>query len=247
MALILNATILFITAFLGGISAFLFPNLQKMKFDLLLNFAGSYLFSITIIHILPEVYVQYPEPFRIGIFILLGFFLQMVLGSLSTGLEHGHIHLHKHHSNSITPSILLLGLSIHAFMEGTILYNPAGITTHDHSGGILLGIVLHKIPAAMALVAVIYSYSGLKKLTIWFLIIFSLSSPLGLILASLIGNYHFFSSADLALLYAVVCGSFLHISTTIFFESNPPHKLRSNRLAFIFLGAAVAVLIEMFL
>lgn len=244
--MILNASILFLTAFLGGISVFFFPNLQKKRLDLLLNFAGSYLFSITIIHILPEVYIQYPEPFRIGIFILLGFFLQMVLGSLSTGLEHGHLHI-KHHSNGITPSVLLIGLGIHAFMEGTILYNPSSITVHDHSGGILLGIVLHKIPAAMALVTVIYSFTGLKKLTIWFLIIFSLSSPLGLILASLIGDYNIFSSTDLVLLYAVVCGSFLHISTTIFFESNPQHKLKYGRLAFIFLGAVVAVLIEMFL
>ena len=245
--MILNAIILFITAFLGGISAFLFPDLQKKKFDLLLNFAGAYLFSITIIHILPEVYIQYPEPFRIGIFILIGFFLQMVLGSLSTGLEHGHLHIHKQHSKSITPSILLIGLGIHAFMEGTILYNPANLISHDHSGGILLGIILHKIPAAMALVAVIYSFSGKKQLTIWFLFIFSLSSPMGLLLASVVGNYDFFSSSDLAILYAVVCGSFLHISTTIFFESNPQHKLKSNRLAFIFLGAVVAVLIEVFL
>jgi len=245
--MILNATILFIAAFLGGISSFLFPDLQKKKFDLLLNFAGAYLFSITIIHILPEVYIQYPEPFKIGIFILAGFFLQMVLGSLSTGLEHGHLHIHKNHSHSITPSVLLIGLGIHSFMEGTILYNPTNISIHDHSGGILLGIVLHKIPAAMALVAVIYSFIGSKKVAIWYLIIFSLCSPMGLILASLVGDFNFFSLTDLAFLYAVVCGSFLHISTTIFFESNPQHNLKYGRLMIIFLGAAVAIIIEVFL
>ena len=90
--MVLNSIILFLSAILGGISIYLFPSLKDKKFDYLLIFAGSYLFSITIIHILPEVYGQYSDSFQIGIFILIGFALQMILGVLSTGVEHGHIH-----------------------------------------------------------------------------------------------------------------------------------------------------------
>jgi hypothetical protein len=59
-----------------------------------------------------------------------------------------------------------------------------------------------------------------------------------------VGEYHVFSIQEMAWLYAIVSGSFLHISTTIFFESNPQHKLKIARLLIVFLGALLAVLIE---
>ncbi|MFN8886323.1 MAG: ZIP zinc transporter, partial [Cyclobacteriaceae bacterium] len=60
-----------------------------------LVFAGSYLFSITIIHIFPELYSQSFDPGMIGICVLIGFFLQQALEFLSSGVEHGHIHVHE--------------------------------------------------------------------------------------------------------------------------------------------------------
>jgi zinc transporter ZupT len=243
--MVLNSIILFLSAILGGISIYLFPSLKDKKFDYLLIFAGSYLFSITIIHILPEVYGQYSDSFQIGIFILIGFALQMILGVLSTGVEHGHIHHIDKNEKYLTPSVLVIGLGVHAFLEGTILAHPVSSGIHNHAGGIIFGIVLHKIPAALALMVIISVYTSKTK-ALFYLIIFSICSPLGLILATLIGNYHVFSIKEMSWLYAIVSGSFLHISTTIFFESNPKHKLKLPRLGVVFLGALVAILIEMF-
>lgn len=243
--MIINSVILFLSAFLGGISIYLFPNLKEKKFDHLLIFAGAYLFSITIIHILPEVYAQYENPFQIGIFILIGFALQMILGILSTGIEHGHIHHIEKSEKYLTPTVLVIGLGVHAFLEGTILAHPVSSSIHNHAGGILFGIILHKIPAALALMVIVSAYSK-KSTAMVYLLIFSICSPLGLIVTSYIGNYHVFSVRDLSWLYATVSGSFLHISTTIFFESNPKHKLKLSRLGVVFLGALVAILIELF-
>ena len=244
--MVLNSIILFLSAILGGISIYLFPSLKEKKFDYLLIFAGAYLFSITIIHILPEVYAQYSDSFQIGIFILIGFALQMILGVLSTGVEHGHIHHIDKNEKYLTPSVLVIGLGVHAFLEGTILAHPVSSGIHNHAGGIIFGIVLHKIPAALALMVIISAYTSRTKALVY-LIIFSICSPLGLILATFIGNYHVFSIKEMSWLYAIVSGSFLHISTTIFFESNPKHKLKLARLGVVFLGALVAILIEMFL
>lgn len=243
--MIINSIILFLSAFLGGISIYLFPSLRQRNFDYLLIFAGSYLFSITILHILPEVYAQYSNSFLIGIFILIGFALQMVLGVLSTGVEHGHIHHIEKGEKYLTPSVLLIGLGVHAFLEGTILAHPVSSGIHNHAGGIIFGIILHKIPAALALMVVISAYSSKTSIAIVYLIIFSLCSPLGLMTATLVGEYHMFSIREMSWLYAIVSGSFLHISTTIFFESNPKHKLKIPRLLVVFLGALVAILIEM--
>jgi hypothetical protein len=45
-------------------------------------------------------------------------------------------------------------------------------------------------------------------------------------------------------LYALVCGNFLHISTTIVFESSPEHRFNARKLAVAFTGALVAVAVE---
>ena len=90
----INALILFLSALGGGLAFLYFPGMRKVSFRNVLILAGSYLFSITIIHILPEVYNDFPNPVFIGIFILAGFFLQLILAFFSQGVEHGHVHAH---------------------------------------------------------------------------------------------------------------------------------------------------------
>ncbi len=246
----INSVILFFSAILGGILFFLIPSIRKRNFDFLLVFAGAYLFSITLLHILPEVYAQYDEPFIIGAWVLAGFLLQLVLGSISSGVEHGHLHKQgegHNHSSSITPFFLLFGLGIHSFLEGTIVAHPIESSIHNHSGGIMLGIVLHKFPAAVALMSILFHQKKKILTIILYLIIFSLASPAGLISTNILGESQLLSTNAMSLLYALVSGSFLHISTTIFFESSPQHKLDLRRMVLLFMGAGLALIIELFL
>jgi zinc transporter ZupT len=141
----------------------------------------------------------------------------------------------------------LIGLGIHSFLEGTIVAHPVKTAIHYHSGGILLGIVLHKFPAAIALMTVFFHQKQKVTLAIIYLIIFCIASPMGLILTSYVGKSDLLSIRAMTLLYALVSGSFLQISTTIFFESSPHHQLDSKRLFWIFLGAFTAMAIELFL
>ncbi len=245
-----DSTILFFSGFIGGILFILYPGFRKKRFDFILVFSGAYLFSITILHILPEVYSQNPEPFKIGGWVLAGFLLQMILGSFSFGIEHGHTpehgQIHLHGMNS-APLFLLIGLGIHSFLEGTIVAHPVKTAIHYHSGGILLGIILHKFPAAIALMTVFFHQKQKVLLAIIYLTIFCLASPLGLIITTYVGESTLLSLNKMSLLYALVSGSFLHISTTIFFESSPHHQLDGKRLFWIFLGAFLALIIELFL
>jgi hypothetical protein len=41
--------------------------------------------------------------------------------------------------------------------------------------------------------------------------------------------------------YAVVSGNFLHISTTIVFESSPEHRFNAKKMAVAIVGALLAV------
>ena len=63
---------------------------NRNRLKLLIAFSGSYLLSITALHLLPEVFASSGRGAYFGAFILVGFFLQVMLEYLSGGIEHGH-------------------------------------------------------------------------------------------------------------------------------------------------------------
>jgi zinc and cadmium transporter len=235
--------ILFFAAFIPG---FVIIRLQKpLKFDLkyMLVFAGAFIFSITIVHLLPELFTASVNPQRIGLFVLVGFFMQIFIDFATSGVEHGHVHAHHHHSR-LSPIMLMIGLCVHALMDGSILVHPGNHETGQHATGLLIGIVLHKIPAAIALMSVLNTMFSNKKALLVLLMIFSLASPVGLILSDLLNTYNLLSHEGFLILFAIVSGNFLHISTTIYFESSPDHSFHKKKIVISLIGAALAIMTE---
>lgn len=230
--------ILFGFTMLGGIAALFTTGTQKsIRYPLI--FAGSFLFSITIIHILPEVFSLSENPMRIGLFILLGFFIQQILEYFTSGIEHGHFHAHGKISSGSQIG-LLIALMIHSLMEGALLTHDSPFHAQHESYSLLVGILLHKVPAAFALISTLKTSQRFTSKLWIVLIIFSLSSPLGLLLNDQLSMH----TDNLLILSALVCGSFLHISTTIFVESSPNHRFGFDKILTSASGAAVAILAE---
>ncbi len=248
----LEALSLFVFALLGGLVAFRFKNIEPLKFRLVLTFSGAYLLSITIVHLLPELFEMIEHghgevsAVEVGAFMLVGFFIQKVLEYFSAGVEHGHWHRHEGHS--FVPWIIVLSLSLHAFLEGTVL-------THDHTGHdhgdnhftMLIGIILHKMPASFVLTSILLAETGKKRKAFLLLILFALASPAGLMLCEYFYLEQFFSQKFFTLLYAVVAGNLLHIATTIFFESNPEHRFDGGKLTVTLLGVMLALATQFWL
>ena len=88
----INNIILFLAALLGGLAVFLFKKENTKNLKLVLSFSGAYLFAITILHLMPDVYESGNK--YTGLFVLLGFSFQIILEQFSEGIEHGHIHTH---------------------------------------------------------------------------------------------------------------------------------------------------------
>jgi zinc transporter ZupT len=109
---------------------------------------------------------------------------------------------------------------------------------------ILLGIALHRAPAAFALMTVLAVQLHSRTRAIPHLIGFSLAAPIGLLISTYLASEEVLSSTGLIYLYALVSGNFLHISTTIVFESSPGHKFNARKMAIALLGALVAVAVE---
>ena len=217
---------------------------QREKVKLVLSFSGAYILGITVLHLLPDIFLD-PQ-FRPGLWILAGFFLQLFLEQLSGGIEHGHIHARPEGGSRFAISIMI-GLCLHAFLEGLPLGSyehlhdhgtAAAEYDHDH-GHLFWGILFHKIPAAFAL-SILLSLSGYGRKFIWgMLFVFAITSPMG----ALFGSSELVRSLAQPYILAIVVGSFLHISTTILFESDGRnHRISWKKLGVIVLGIGLALL-----
>jgi len=234
---ITTSIILFSSAFVGGLIVLLFKiNLFK-NIKLLISFSGAFLLAICVLHLIPEIFTDYTE--KIGLFVLLGFLLQLLLEFFSNGIEHGHIHFHKKKLIAF-PYSIFISLCIHSFIEGMALISESHghMHAHDTSHSLLLGIVIHKFPIAIVLSTMLLAEKLSKTTFIISLIIFSISAPLGLLLAT--NNIlPFLENKNIILALAV--GIFLHISTTILFESSDGHKFDLKKFFIIVVGFALAI------
>lgn len=226
---------------------------QKSIIKILLAFSGGFMLAIAFNHFLPELYASHSR--FIGMYIILGFLIQLVLEYFSGGIEHGHVHLHSH-STSI-PWMMFISLSVHSFIEGIPLAITTGVEHlhahghhhgHDHShldlapNSLLLGIIFHQIPVAIALMTVLKSSHFSNKKAWAVLMLFAIMTPLGLLFGVLTEGKIGYLNMDILL--AIVVGMFLHISTTIIFEASENHHFNIVKLASIIVGVALALVIQ---
>lgn len=225
--------ILFFCAFLGGLSIFLVKSDKSQLLKLILSFSGAYLFAITVLHLIPDAYSG-PDHAEIGIYILVGFLLQILLEQFSEGVEHGHIH--KHNDTQIFPYGIMISLCLHAFLEGMPL-------AADQHNALIFGISLHHIPAAFALASILMQNKFKPAWIIFYLAVFAIMAPLGFwvsngISKGSIGGIEIYFHK----MMGIVIGIFLHISTTILFESSVDHKVSKRKMIAVLLGIGIALI-----
>lgn len=245
--------LIFWAAFVGGAIPLWRQHVRKETMMYLLTFTGAFLLGITVLHLLPESFEALGK--KAGLYLLAGFFLQVFLQRWSHGLEHGHGYAPAQRSgeaSSIPAAVsqgsalsLIVGLSVHAFMAGL----PLGFTYKDPSTlpSLALGILLHKMPEAVTLMTMLVSLKFSRKRNWLLLVLFALVTPAGALL-TLVMNLNF-AFMDQLLLYiiAIVAGAFLHISTTIFFESGTRHhELNRGKIISMVIGLVLSSLTLLF-
>lgn len=234
-----SLSLLFIVSLIASISVLIFKPKLSHFIQALLSFSGAYLLGICFIHLLPELF-EY-EMHSIGIFILIGFFLQLSLDYFSGGIEHGHIHVHHSKVGKSFPWLVLFSLCLHAFLESTpLLHLSEGKGELDSP--FLWGLFLHKIPIAIVLSALLVSYQIKSFKIILAISFFALMAPLG----AMIG-FQLESNAEyLSAMIALSVGIILHLSTTILVESNEEHKGSWKKIIPMLLGAVLSLLSAFF-
>ena len=204
------------------IALFLKPK-KKNNLKLLLAFSGSFLLSLTVMHLLPEIYESKNN--SIGIFIMGGILFQIILEFFSKGAEHGHVH--GHDKMQKMPWLLFLSLCIHALLEGFPV---------NHHQDLAIGIAIHHFPIAIILTVFFVNANLNKKIIFIFMLFFAIMTPLG----TLFSEYVPFLNIYYTEITAIVIGILFHISSTIIFESSEGHKFNIAKISMIILGIGLA-------
>ncbi|MDR2122336.1 MAG: zinc permease [Flavobacteriaceae bacterium] len=226
----------------GAIIAYFFQNNSKFSKRLLM-FSAGFLLAIIVLDMFPSLYSG--KGMNAGIWIIIGVGLQLVLESLSKGIEHGHVHPHKHGINAVIPFSVMCGLFIHSFLEGTPIeaqHIHHTHTGHEHAGhsNILWALSIHKVSESIVLATFLFSLNIKKIYTLSILFLFAISAPVGAYFGSFLSFEFYFP------VLGIVAGILLHISSVIIFESNEKHNLNWQKLIFVFGGMLTGYLITQF-
>lgn len=219
--------IVLIASVLIGVLISRFLVLPTKKIKLLLAFSGAFFLAMTVLEILPHVFIHSYETHsihQIGLWILLGVLIQYILETISKGVEHGHVHLH---GNDFPPGIFL-GLFLHSLIEGIPVAN-------EESNHFLWAIFVHNIPVSIILYQALKANVKRQKNIFLLILLFALAAPVGFLL----GKYTLISEYANPI-SAIVCGIFLHISTVILFEANAGHKFNFQKFLVMILGFLIA-------
>jgi len=222
----MNYLALVLAVAFGYIVAISFQKKGIQQMSIFLAFSGAFLLSITLFEMLPEVF-QTPSK-QIGLYIMGGLLLQIVLDFFSKGAEHGHVHLND--ENKRFPWLLFISLSIHALLEG--------FPVSDNQS-MLIGVIVHKVPITIILTLFFFKANYGRLTSFCFLFLFALMTPIGSLLSTEVAILKEYETA----INAVAIGVFLHVSTTILFESSKDHKFNLAKVIAIVLGVGFAYLI----
>ena len=170
--------------------------------------------------------------------------------------EHGHDHEHAHHAHTLAEKSAqqlswvgtALGLTLHSLLDGLAMAAAVEATAHGHGlagFGTALAVILHKPFDALA-VSTLMTAGGSSRFSRQLLnALFSLASPLGVVLFYL-GANHLASSnvVFLGCALAFCAGTFLCIASSDLLPELQFHSHDRLKLSVaLLLGVGVAVLI----
>jgi zinc and cadmium transporter len=255
--MILTTLILLVATLFGGWAFVLMGQRGIDNLSLILSFGGSFIIGMCFLHLVPE---SFSASAYAGVFVLAGFLIQGLLEFVSQGIEHGHFHKHDHGTHcegqfqwKRLPLAALASLALHAALESMPVLEHSH---HDHAGhvhgplsidmidwGLVTGLVLHKVPVAMVLMAMMIE-QHVPKRTAWLVLAaFGLSPLVGMLAFE--GMFHALPS-ELAVVFpswmqALVVGILLHIGTTVLFEAGDGHAFHWRKFAATCLGIATSL------
>ena len=247
--------VLFGSVSIVGILTLIFESFFSKIKQYVTTIGVSFVLSLICIHILPELFANTAP--NLGVYLLVGFLIQIILELFSRGVEHGHVHGHEHNHEgglAITNKViytLFFGLCVHAFIEGIPLFiiedthHEGHMHAHASQGAFstvfFWAIVSHKIPVAIVLMLFFISAKIKKSTALILFFTFAFMSPLGGLTGTFLQDQNWFDSLSVNLL-AITSGMLLHITTLLIFEEYHNNKDKVKNI-FLIIGGIILGLI----
>lgn len=257
----------FISIVLGYIVAILIKPGNKKNIKLLLAFSGAFLLTMTVSHLLPEVYAYVIENKHIA---------PDAVAAAETHLHHGHHHTHllttddhshshDHKAMKTIGLFIMLGIVFQIILEyfskgaehghvhihekmtrlpwllfGSLCLHALfeGMPISQHQH-LAWAIAVHHFPIAIILTLFFLHAELSKRFIFLFMMIFACMTPLGTYLSVSLS----FLTNYYVPISAFVIGILFHISSTIIFESSEGHKFNLAKLLVILIGITLGFLI----
>ena len=237
MPFFISLIILFALTLGGSLLFFLIRQPLKQFINFFLTFSGAFLLGITFLKLFPHLFEKTDQP---GLYIVIGFLLQILLESLSKGVEHGHLHIGN--PGKLFPWSISIGLAVHAFMEGMPL-SSAFTMDQGMNFALYMGVLLHKIPAAFVLFTVVMNHGINRTQALLILTGFALMTPLGAMISEwLLVGEGLHNAKWIEVILGIVVGAFLHIGTTIIQEAQDKHQFAFYQALALVLGFLISSL-----
>lgn len=243
MEILIAYLLLFFASLASGASVLALKNHESKSLKLISVFGGAFLLAVCFIDLIPAMFEHESHShdhhlshsfLPLGATILIGFLLQLFLEQLSKGAEHGHIHSNSNQKSKISAIMLLIGVSIHGFLEGFPIVNQGEI-----NAPMITGIIIHNIPLSIIIVTVLIQ-SGYNKIKSMLLLsIFSSMAIIGSVLNQNLSILEPFQN----IILGIVVGILLHVSTTTLFDTAESHKYNQKRFLIVVLAFLIVILL----
>ncbi len=182
----------------------------------------------------------------LGAAILAGFLSMLVLEGLGIGHavheehhEHAEQHGHNHIHHRSKPWTLVLGLSLHSAADGLAIGSALIMSTGGVSTLVVFAVMIHKVPAAFSLGVFSLHQRGEKKGVVKDVILFSLATPLMILISTYILSDIDQQIVAVTLLFAA--GTFLYVATVDTLPDIHNPETGKQSLKFILIGVAILV------
>ncbi len=182
--------------------------------------------------------------------IMAGFLLMFVLEGSGIGHavheehhDHGHEHGHGHIHHAAAGGLLVFGLTLHAATDGVAIGAAAATGDFALTVTVLLAVLIHKGPAAFSLGVFSMHERDDRKDSIRDVVIFSLATPVMIIIAGLALAELETHMIGLAMLFSA--GTFLYVATV---DTLPDiHNPETGKKAMVHVLIGVVILVVLLL
>jgi len=187
-------------------------------------------------------------PLVLGGAILAGFLMMLILEGSGIGHavheehhDHSHDHGHGHVHHQTSSWMLVLGLSLHSAADGLAIGAAAAGGVVAVTALVTFAVLVHKVPAAFSLGVFSLHERRERKDVIRDVVLFSLATPVMILL-----SFHAFAGVEvqvigLAMLFAA--GTFLYVATVDTLPDIHNPETGKTALKHVLIGAAILVLI----